>query len=56
MADAIPARMPRDRRTSEGLRPEQNMASLDAGTAMLNLEDEDADLLSQVISCLLGSG
>ena len=45
---AVSARMPRDtQRASEGLKAEQKLNSLDAGAAMLNLEDEDADLLSQ---------
>ena len=40
--------MPGGRRTSEAVRRDDRLDGVDAGAAMLDLEDEDADLLSQV--------
>ena len=47
--------MPRERRASLATRQEPKLEAIDSGAAMLNLEDEDADLLSQVASCPLGA-
>lgn len=48
--------MPRERRASQAQRQDPRLEALDAGAAMLNLEDEDADLLSQVAASCSGSG